>query len=334
VALNTFKDFFSRVHPKKILVLCHQNADPDALCSAYAIRNLITHLFPESEVLIAADHINKVSSVILEDLRIPLAKDVDLELFDAFLIVDTNNVEQLGCYCSIPTLSKPIMFIDHHTLHLSTVQTSGYTLIIDENSTSTAEIVYNLFKEAGIKPSPDTAMALLIGITYDSKHFLLADASTFRAAVDLIEAGADYPTVVEKLHILMPRSERIARLKAINRAQILDFRNWLIVVSNVSAYEASACRALIEVGADIAIVGAKRKNEIRISARATQNIHKKTGVHLGKIMEELGTIIHGVGGGHSTAAGFNGKENYNKAIKSLVELIEKQLAKAPPAPLD
>jgi len=332
LALNIFETFF-KSHHKKILILCHQNADPDALCSAYAIKNLVAHLFPGIELLIGSDDLNKISNGILEDLQIPLAKNFNIELFDAFIIVDTNNVEQLGCYRSVSTLSKPIMFIDHHTPHLSTTQITKY-VVIDETSSSTAEIVYNLFKEAGIKPSPDTAMALLIGITYDSKHFLLANASTFKAATDLIDAGADYTSVVERLRILMPRSERIARLKAINRAQISDVRNWLIAVSNVSAYEASACRALIETGADIAIVGAERKNEIRISARATQNIHKKTGIHLGKLMEELGTIVEGMGGGHSTAAGFNGKDNYTKAINHLLKLIKKQLENAPPAPID
>lgn len=332
MTLNILKKFVKN-QPKKILILCHQNADPDALCSAYAIKNLIANLFPEIESLIGADNLNKISNSIMKDLQIPLAKDINLELFDAFIAVDTNNIEQLGCHRSVSILSKPIMFIDHHTPHIYTTQISQY-VIIDETSSSTAEIVYKLFKEAGIKPSYDTAMALLFGITYDSKHFLLANASTFKAATDLIDAGADYPAVVERLRIQMPRSERIARLKAIKRVRIRDVRNWLIAVSNVSAYEASACRALVEAGADIAIVGAKRKNEIRISARATQNIHKKTGINLGKLMEELGIVVKGVGGGHSTAAGFNGKENYTKAIKHLLELIEKQLENAQPAPLD
>jgi nanoRNase/pAp phosphatase (c-di-AMP/oligoRNAs hydrolase) len=332
LALNIFKNFFEN-HYKKILILCHQNADPDALCSAFAVKNLVTNLFPGIELLIASDDLNKISDSILEDLKIPLAKDLNIELFDAFIIVDANNVEQLGCYSSVSTTSKPIMFIDHHTPHLSTTQITKY-VIIDETSSSTAEVVYNLFKEAGIKPSPDTAMALLIGITYDSKHFLLANATTFKVTMDLIDAGADYTSVVESLRILMPRSERIARLKAAHRAQISNIRNWLIAVSNVSAYEASACRALIETGADIAIVGAEKKSEIRISARATQNINKKTGIHLGKLMEELGTMIEGIGGGHSTAAGFNGKDNYTKAINYLLKLIKKQLENAPPAPID
>ena len=315
------------------MILCHQNADPDALCSAFAVKNLVAHLFPRIELIIGSDDLNKISNSILEDLKITLDKDLNIELFDAFIIVDANNFEQLGCYRSVSTSSKPIMFIDHHSPNLSTAQIAKH-VVIDETSSSTAEIVYNLFKEAGIKPDPDTAMALLIGITYDSKHFLLANASTFKAATDLIDAGADYTFVVERLRILMPRSERIARLKAINRAQIIDFRNWLIAVSNISAYEASACRALIETGADIAIVGAEKNNEIRISARATQNINKKTGIHLGKLMEELGIIVEGVGGGHSTAAGFNGKENYTKAINHLLKLIKKQLEKASSAPAD
>jgi nanoRNase/pAp phosphatase (c-di-AMP/oligoRNAs hydrolase) len=329
---SIFEPFF-KSHPKKILILCHQNADPDALCSAYALKNLITNLFPGIELLIGSDDLNKISGGILEDLQIPLAKDFNIEIFDAFIIVDTNNVEQLGCYRSISNLSKPIMFIDHHTPCLSTTQITKHVLI-DETSSSTAEIVYNLFKEAGIKPDPGTAMALLIGITYDSKHFLLANTSTFKATTALIDAGADYTSVIERLRMPMPRSERIARLKAINRAEISNVKNWIITVSNVSSYEASACRALIETGADIAIVGAKKKNEMRISARATQNIHKKTGIHLGKLMEELGTIVEGVGGGHSTAAGFNGKDNYIKAIKHLLKLIEKQLENAPAAPID
>ena len=63
---------------------------------------------------------------------------------------------------------------------------------------------------------------------------------------------------------------------------------------------------------------------MRISARAKESLVKK-GLHLGRIMEKVGQVIEGSGGGHAGAAGANGKKNLDEAIKVILKEIERFL---------
>ena len=84
---------------------------------------------------------------------------------------------------------------------------------------------------------------------------------------------------------------------------------------------------MIELGADVAIVGGRpKKNVVRFSSRSTREFHEKTGVSLGSdVMKPLGHLIEGEGGGHANAAGANGKTNFEKAMVHSIELIKRAI---------
>ena len=112
--------------------------------------------------------------------------------------------------------------------------------------------------------------------------------------------------------------------EASQRAKITRINDILLVTSEVSNYEASAARALVDLGADIAIIIAdKGKNEVRASARANPKLKKIQGFNLGKIMEEAGEKFQGGGGGHILAAGLNGKGDPKEIMQEITEKIEK-----------
>jgi phosphoesterase RecJ-like protein len=119
------------------------------------------------------------------------------------------------------------------------------------------------------------------------------------------------------------RSERIARLKAASKANVHLLGDWVIATSTINAFEASACRGLLEIGADVAIIGGKPgKGKVRLSSRSSREFYDKTNINLGTdVMEPLGPIIDGKGGGHANAAGANGTKNLSAALDKAVELI-------------
>ena len=158
---------------------------------------------------------------------------------------------------------------------------------------------------------------------FDTRRFFYADSETLAAAIELIEAGAEYEKCVKSLLIKPDRSERIARLKAAGRVKVHLIGDWIVAISKIKAFEASACRGLIELGADVAIVGGSPSTDVvRFSSRSTRDFYEKTGVSLGSdLMEPLGQLIEGEGGGHANAAGANGKKNFEKAMDRSVELI-------------
>jgi len=194
--------------------------------------------------------------------------------------------------------------------------------LINEKATSTCEIIFNLYQNLKIKPLKIVAQALMIGLTFDTRHFTLANLQTFQTAAELCKFGAKPEKAIELLKIPLGKPERIARLKAAQRMEIKEVEDWMLVTSIVSSFQASAARAIIALGADIAIVGGEKKGKIKVSLRATNEFYRVTGIHLGRdLAVPLGKLLNGVGNGHAIAAGVNGYGNLNEAINQSINLL-------------
>jgi nanoRNase/pAp phosphatase (c-di-AMP/oligoRNAs hydrolase) len=178
-----------------------------------------------------------------------------------------------------------------------------------------------------MKPSLNEAKALFLGIAFDTRHFILANSSTFKTIAELGDIGVNSQEVLSTLALPMDFSERVARMKAVRRAKLLKIDNWIIALSHVSAYQASAARALVDLGAHMAAVAGRKNEEIEISLRCTREFNKITGIHLGKdIAKPLGEYLKGMGGGHATAAGVNGTGEVNAGLKRCLRLVKEKLA--------
>ncbi len=313
-----------------ILVLGHHNADPDAACSMIAFSELYGVINPNGKFTLACDDVSRLAKQVLENLapETEILETLDKQ-FDFVVVLDTNSELQLGekfeDFVSDPS---KVLVIDHHEENPEISSFASHTIVLSDRS-STCEVLTALHKEYNIPISEPSANLLLTGMLFDTRRFFYADKRTLEIAARLIEAGADYTRCIRSLVIRPDRSERIARLKAAGRLEVHIIDDWIIVTAKIGAYEASACRGLIDLGADVAVVGGKPSKEIvRISARSTQEFSEQTGVNLGKdIMEPIGELIDGKGGGHSNAAGANGKRNRKKALARSVELIREAIKK-------
>jgi nanoRNase/pAp phosphatase (c-di-AMP/oligoRNAs hydrolase) len=195
--------------------------------------------------------------------------------------------------------------------------------IVNSERFSTCEILVELFEDMNVKIGSEIANLLLTGILFDTRRFFYTDLITLQSAIRLVNYGADYDRCIKSLQIRPDRSERIARLKAASKSRVHLIGDWVIVSSTINAFEASACRGLLEMGADVAIIGGKPgKDVVRLSSRSTREFYDSTNINLGTdVMEPLGEIISGKGGGHANAAGANGTKNLNTALDKAVELI-------------
>jgi len=312
---------------KLIVLLCHINADPDALCAAFAFAQLLQHLRPNLHVEIAAAQgPSRLSKFLLKSLPAKLTMQPSLENADVIVLLDTNTVQQLGEWSGRVKASKAaLVVIDHHASHPETERLATLS-VADENASSTCEIVYRLYKEAGAELTQTEAKALFLGIAFDTRHFVLASSATFKVVADLIDAGVKAEETLSLLSLPIEPSERIARLKASKRTKLLKINEWLIALSHVSAYQASAARALITLGAHVAVVAGQKGEKIQISMRASRDFHEKTGVHLGRdIAKPLGEYLKGMGGGHSVSAGVNGVGDVESSLKRSVRLLKEKL---------
>ncbi|MEM3642116.1 MAG: DHH family phosphoesterase [Candidatus Bathyarchaeia archaeon] len=312
---------------KFIVLLCHHNADPDAICSAYALSNLIKKYKPQVTVEIGvAQGISRLSKHILKYLPIALEPQPHIENANLIIFLDTNTIQQLNNLAEkVKTAKVPIIVVDHHAAHPETEKIARLC-ITDENVSSTCEIIYNFYKQANMKIDGDEAKALFLGIAFDTRHFVLANSSTLKTIAELIDTGLNAQEVLAMLSLPMDFSERVARLKACRRAKLFKIGEWIIALSHVSAYQASAARAIIDLGAHVAVVAGQKNESLEISLRCTREFHEKTGVHLGKdIAKPLGEYLNGMGGGHATAAGVNGVGELEAGLKRCLRILKEKL---------
>ena len=312
-----------------VLLLCHHNSDPDAICSAYAFQSLLKQFRPNVTVEIGTGQgISKLSKHLLRHIPITVNIYPNVEKAQVIVLLDTNTIQQLGRLAERVTNSTaPIIVIDHHAAHPETEHIAKLC-VTNEEAASTCEIVYSFFKQSNTKPDLDTAKALFLGIAFDTRHFVLANSVTFKTIAELCDAGVNAQEAVAILSLPMDFSERVARMKACRRANLLKIGEWIIALSHVGAYQASAARALIDLGAHMAAVAGQRNDSIEISLRCTRDFNRKTGIHLGKaIAKPLGVLLQGMGGGHATAAGVNGAGDVEAGLKRCLRLLKKELAK-------
>ncbi len=325
--IHAITSLIDRNDVKLAVLLCHHNADPDAVCAAFAFSGLLKRLRPQLRVEVAAAQgLSRLSKSLLDSLPIKLTTQPHIEEAGLIVLLDTNTIQQLDDWSErVKTSNAPLVVVDHHASHPETHRLATLC-VADEEASSTCEIVYRFFKEAGIKPTDVEAKALFLGIAFDTRHFVLAKSTTLKNVADLIDAGVNAEETLPALSLPTDPSERIARLKACQRAKLMKINGWLIALSHVSAYQASAARALIGLGAHVAVVAGQRGDAVQVSLRSSSDFHKTTGVHLGQdIAKPLGEYLHGMGGGHSTSAGANGVGDVEAGLKRCASLLKRRL---------
>jgi len=310
-------EFFNRLLDyRNILYLCHRNADPDAVSSAFALSEAI------GGTVGLVDGCNRVAAVLIDRLDIEVVDKPNPADYGFVVVVDTSTKAQLNDleltrYC----------VIDHHT---TTALTENSEFFLHRNSTSTVEIVYNILKAMGAPINRRVGIGMLTGIVTDTGHFKHASADTFRTVSRIIEdSGVEYGEVLD-LMAATPQdiSMRIAILKAASRIELDRVQDMLIASSHVSSFGGSASSMLINIGADIAFVGTSKGESVRISARAKRDA-VSAGVNLGQLMEDVSNEYNGTGGGHSGAAGIDVigdmKEVLDKCRERTKKILEASL---------
>ncbi len=299
------------------LVLLHQNADIDALGSAIALKLAFPNL-----IIGTSNKISQLGRNFLQKFpKIEINYSLELENSDNIIVLDTSQPLQLGI--SKDLLKNPII-IDHHTFNNIWSDAIYYC---DETKSSCAEMILEILRFIDFAITPEISFALLAGILVDTGHFKYGNQNSLRNFAYLLDVGkhsiSDIYDIFDNSNS-ESRSQRIAHLKGAQRLRFVEVKNYLIAVSQLSSFEASMCKHLLILGADLAFVGAQRETEVRISGRASGELVKK-GLHLGKIFQQLGSELNFEGGGHAGAAGLNGDGDADMALNACLRKLESEL---------
>jgi nanoRNase/pAp phosphatase (c-di-AMP/oligoRNAs hydrolase) len=305
-------------------VITHRLADVDAYCSAYAAAKLLQSLTHSNVKVVLPEGLNTIAEKVSKKFPLDIDNNPDFAKADLIAIVDTNNPLLLSenMPAIVKSKARKVM-IDHHPLAKNAKKLADI-LVIDTTASSASEIVYRLYKANKVKINKQVAQILLIGIMADSQHFFLASSKTIEAVNDLCKVGASLDIARKILTRERDPSEQIARLKAAQRVSVYSVNNFIVAFSRVGSFHASAARALLEIGADLAVVISGNEKESKASLRATQKFYAESKLHLGT---DIAGKLSDAGGGHPTAASLSANVGEEELAKLLMDAIEAKLGK-------
>jgi len=308
--MKSLKDFpfINLKSLKKAIIVCHRRGDVDAFASAYSLIYLLRKLKKGLNVKVGIpEGLNLQAKKLSQNYKVPMAEKDYITLSDLIIIVDTGHSNLLEDWLEEIKKSKAYkIFIDHHPLNES-VRNLADKIIVNEDATSTTEIIYKIFESKKIKPSRKVSEMLMAGILYDTQFLTIASPLALKAMAKLCT-----PKSLEKVRNLLKiekdYSEVIAKLKGAQRMKIYKVGDWIFTYTEIGSFHASVARALINLGADLSLVLGEVDGEIRGSFRSTPLFFQSTKIHLGTDLAEwISKMKEGVGGGHATASSFTVK---------------------------
>ena len=127
MSFQRIASLLDQVQAKRVLLLCHQNADPDALCASFAMSRLLEQTRQAIEVEVASpDGVSRLSKKVMNCLPVTVKEEKPcFEKADVIFMLDTNTVLQLGDWSKeLITAKAPVVVIDHHASHPETEKIS------------------------------------------------------------------------------------------------------------------------------------------------------------------------------------------------------------------
>jgi len=182
---------------QRILLTCHRNPDGDAIGSELALAELANAMGAEATI------VNRdPAPATLKELpgveKVTVSQALNENFLDDFDLVVTVECPELD-RCGFDNLSgRPILNIDHHLANPA----YGEVNYLDEEAPAVGEMVWTMYRIAGVAPSRDAATNTYVALVTDTGDFRYSNARprAFTAAAEMVERGADPPTISEWVH--------------------------------------------------------------------------------------------------------------------------------------
>ncbi len=214
---------------KTVFIMAHKDLDLDALGSSIGLYIILEKLNKNCFLIINdTKHESGVSKVFKElegCLNIIKDSEIEANLYirskkNLLVILDTNKEELVQSSDAISYFDKEnIVILDHHELGETSIDAG--LRIIDNDISSTCEMITNLIETYKMELDPYYATLLLSGIVLDTNNFTLkTNSETYYAAYYLASMGAS----TKKVQYLLKQDlkEYIERQKLITNVDIID----------------------------------------------------------------------------------------------------------------
>ena len=308
---------------KNVFLMAHKDLDLDALGSCIGLSTILSQKKKSCYIIIDDKNHELGVEKVLRELEgcIKIIKSEDIEKYlhptpnkNLLIILDTNKEELVQSKDVLKKIERKLI-IDHHDVSKSTVKNA--TAIIDNEVSSTCEVITQLVEFYDVDLEPYYATVILSGIVLDTNNFTLkTTAETFYAAYYLTSLGASAKKVQYLLkQDIMEYTERqklLADIETINhRIAFTKATPYTIYRREDLANGADTLLFFNNIEASF-VIGKIGKDTIGISARSLGNYN------ISRILEKLG------GGGDT----YNGAAKFEKTTISKVEqMLKKEIEK-------
>ena len=304
---------------KNVFLMAHKDLDLDALGSCIGLSTILGQKKKNCYIIIDdKNHELGVEKVLRElegCIKIIKSEEVDRYLYpklskNLLIILDTNKTDLVQSKDILKKIEKKVI-IDHHDTSKTTIK--GALTIIDNEVSSTCEMIAELVEHYDVELEPYYATVLLSGIVLDTNNFTLkTTAETYYAAYYLSSLGASAKKVQYLLkQDIMDYTERqklLADIQTINnRIAFTKATPYTIYRREDLAKVADTLLFFNNIEASF-VIGKIGKDTVGISARSLGNYN------ISKILEKLG------GGGDT----YNGAARFEKTTISKVEQMLKK----------
>lgn len=302
------------------LLCAHINLEGDALGSQLAIANLLRKLGKKVYV-VDADKPPATYNFLpgIKHIKQKITKDMD---FEVIIFLDCSDMERVGDILDDLPEGALTVNIDHHISNTYFAKINW----VDPHSSSTAEMIYRLFKQLNIKLSYNDALLLYTALVTDTGSFRYPNTTRFTHEIvaDLLRFNISVSKIFERIY----ESNTFSDVVLLNRvfSTLQKHRGGKVVWMELTSEMIPRGKSRIDQTENILNVARSIKGlEVILlfkqadSENTTRvNFRSRGKIDVNKIASHFG------GGGHKTASGCTIKEKLEVAKKLVLDRVDKE----------
>ena len=299
---------------KNVAIYSHINTDCDAMGSSLALREVLIQLGKHADIFICSGFPNNFK--FYGDLSF-VNKKTSEENYDLVVCLDTANENRLGKYkYSYRKKTKNTLLIDHHDASSEPFCKLNYVM----HSSSTSELLYEIFCDMQIKFTKSICKNLLSGILTDTGKFTHSlSENTLKFAGELLNlsnikidevSNPLFNSMTYEVFELMKEAYNRLELYADGKLSVIMFRHedFVKTKTNLDQLDAFPDIALQLDSVKLAILASEdEQGYFRVSFRSKGNISSSS------VASVFG------GGGHLNASGCKIFGDFDEVKERLIQ---------------
>ena len=308
----------------RVLIVCHDNPDPDALASALSMKHLCDSMGHTSTIVHGGMIEHQQNRAMVKLLKMSIRKLIlDWEIEDLLKesdIVICVDFSHPGANNVLPEKCVPHIVIDHHP---SEERPAGDVILVRSEFAATSSLIASLLMNSGIEMNSEVATALAFGIRTDTLGFTRSFNAVDLRALSWLGAWIDWDLM--RSFESPPRSQEVLSIfkQALTDADLEDGL-MLVPISEMADRDALSQVAdflLPTEGVKIVVTYGVRMSKVILSVRSNDD-----SINVGKLLAN--TFEKGSAGGHKALAGGQipfdelGCESPDEAMKSITKILK------------